>query len=69
MSTDDEIGGDKPLAFILAIMRDVNRPLAVRMQAAVAAAPYCHPRLASVEKTDTPWVTQEEAVKAMLNMW
>lgn len=42
-------GGELPLDYMLAIMRDPDQPPAVRMDMAKAAAPYVHPRLSSVE--------------------
>jgi hypothetical protein len=42
-------GGELPLALILSIMRDPNQETAIRFDAAKAAAPYLHPRLAAVE--------------------
>ena len=43
-------GPDKmPLAYMLAVMNDIKQKATVRLQAAIAAAPYVHPRLASVE--------------------
>ena len=43
-----------PLAHLLGVMNDENQKATIRLQAAIAAAPYCHPRLASVEvKSDT----------------
>ena len=42
-----------PLAYLLAVMNDKDQKDTVRLQAAIAAAPYVHPKLASVEvKTD-----------------
>jgi hypothetical protein len=38
-----------PLAFLLAVMRDPKQPDDVRLQAAIAAAPYVHPRLVKIE--------------------
>ena len=40
--------GDTPLEFLLSVMRDHNAPMDVRLEAAKAAAPYMHARLASV---------------------
>lgn len=37
-----------PLEFILAIMNNTDLPLAMRLDAAVMAAPYMHPRLRAV---------------------
>lgn len=42
-------GGEMPLDVMLAHMRNPKNPDDVRRAMAVAAAPYCHPRLASVE--------------------
>lgn len=41
--------GMLPLDLMLAVLRDVALPLAVRMDAAKAAAQYIHPRLMAVE--------------------
>jgi len=37
--------GTTPLEHLLSAMRDENQPTQVRLDAAKAAAPYCHPRL------------------------
>lgn len=44
-------GGIMPLEFMLAILRDDTVPRDERMDAAKAAAPYVHAKLASVEHT------------------
>ena len=46
-----EIAGSglTPLDFMLMVMRDSRRKLSERMMAAVAAAPYVHPKLATVQ--------------------
>jgi hypothetical protein len=41
--------GLTPLEYMLATMRDERQPVALRLDMAKAAAPYVHPRLASVE--------------------
>lgn len=41
--------GVTPLEYLLKVMRDSKKPLALRMDAAKSAAPYMHPRLSSVE--------------------
>jgi hypothetical protein len=41
--------GLTPLDFMLSILRDRDQPNDLRMDAAKAAAPYCHPRLNSIE--------------------
>lgn len=40
--------GPTPLDYLILVMRDENLDLAKRLDAAKAAAPYVHPRLASV---------------------
>ncbi|MEO8325497.1 MAG: hypothetical protein ABI618_06590 [Nitrospirota bacterium] len=42
--------GLTPLDYMLSTMRDETKPLALRLDMAKAAAPYVHPRLASVEQ-------------------
>ena len=42
-------GGVMPLDFLLGIMRDENQDARSRLDAAKAAAPYCHARLSSTE--------------------
>ena len=49
MLAEIEAGGETPLAFMLRVMRDESVPMAVRMEAATRAAPYCHAKLANVE--------------------
>ena len=41
--------GLTPLQYMLRIMRDVKKPAEIRFEAAKAAAPYVHPKLAAVE--------------------
>jgi hypothetical protein len=38
-----------PLNYLLSVMRDAEAPADQRLEAAKAAAPYVHPRLASIE--------------------
>jgi hypothetical protein len=40
-----------PVPFLLRVMRDRKRPIEVRINAAKAAAPYCHRALKAVEMT------------------
>lgn len=42
-------GGPTPLDFLLEIMRDENQEARARLDAAKAAAPYCHARLSATE--------------------
>jgi hypothetical protein len=41
--------GKDPLTFFLEVLADRTAPFDVRAMAAKEAAPYCHPKLASVE--------------------
>ena len=41
--------GLTPLAYMLKVLRDEQEELGIRLDAAKAAAPYVHPKLASVE--------------------
>ena len=43
--------GKTPLEFMLDVMRNQGQDEAVRLDAAKAAAPYVHPRLAAIEHT------------------
>ena len=43
--------GPTPLDFMLEVMRNEENDLATRLVAAVRAAPYVHPKLASVDHT------------------
>ena len=45
--------GLTPLEFLLEVMRDDEMDLLIRMDAAKSAAPYVHPKLASVEMKHT----------------
>ena len=44
-------GGMMPLDYLLGIMRDEDQDARWRLDAAKAAAPYCHARLSSTELT------------------
>lgn len=46
--------GLTPLDFMLNVLRDDERDAAERMDAAKAAAPYVHPRIAPVDKDGGP---------------
>jgi len=72
--------GITPLEFMLNVMRDGKRDVMERLEAAKAAAPYVHPKLATVEVrgplahtvTPTQPVTAEDSERAyvaMCNAW
>jgi hypothetical protein len=46
-----EAGGEMPLDFLLRLMRDPRAPRAKRLEAAKAAAPFCHPKLNAIDAT------------------
>jgi hypothetical protein len=59
--------GETPLAYLLKVMRDIGQDDARRLDAAKAAAPFVHPKLATVEHkgdADNPleFVTRVELV-------
>lgn len=43
-------GGIAPLDYMLGVLNDPNQPDQVRMEAAKAAAPYCHARLQTIDQ-------------------
>ena len=51
-----------PLDHLLAVMRDETADPAKRLQAARDAAPYLHPRLASVQVNGDLTITHEDAL-------
>ena len=53
-------GGIAPLEFLLAIMRDENEPTGVRMAAAKAALPFCHPKLSASHVTEDEKPSHED---------
>lgn len=46
-----EQSGLTPLDFMLTVLRDLEQDYGVRLDAAKAAAPYVHPKLANIELT------------------
>src|SRR5262245_60946073 len=44
-----EAGGEMPLDFLLRLMRDPHSPIARRLEAARAAAPFLHPKLSAID--------------------
>jgi hypothetical protein len=45
--------GISPLEYMLGTVRDKRADPAVRLEAARAAAPYCHPRLSAVDVSNS----------------
>src|SRR5215813_11735671 len=44
-----EAGGEMPLDFLLRLMRDPHSPMACRLEAAKAAAPFLHSKLSAID--------------------
>ena len=59
-------GGQMPLQHMLDRMRDSREDPKIRAQMAVAAAPYCHPRIASVELTGKNGGPIQQQIVALL---
>ena len=60
--------GKTPLDFMLGVMQDERHKINLRMQAAVAAAPYVHAKLSSVEvkgNSDQPLQVQSDIGQAL----
>lgn len=55
-------GGISPLEYMLGVLRDVEKPADMRFEAAKAAAPYMHARLAAVEHSGGLLLTHEDAL-------
>ena len=51
-----------PLDYLLSILRDDGQPQSARVEAAKAAAPYLHPRLAQVAHGGAVQLTHEQAL-------
>jgi len=59
-------GGMEPLEYLPSVMRDEREPVGVRLDAARAAAPFCHPRLVAQHITHgSAGQSHEEWVKSM----
>ena len=50
-----EVAGMTPLQYLLSIMTDKTQEQGVRVDAAKAAAPYCHARLQSIQVQEKPY--------------
>lgn len=60
-----EASGITPLDYMLDLMRDGSQPPDIRFEAAKAAAPYVHPKLAAVEHTGKDGEPIEHRVTAV----
>jgi hypothetical protein len=54
-----------PLDFLLRMMRDPSEPKSKRLEAAKAAAPFCHPKLNAI---DVPPAGDEEKPKTTIKV-
>ena len=57
--------GVMPLEFLITIMRDVSAEQSTRIDAAKAAAPYVHARLAAVEHSGQMTLTHEAWLESL----
>ena len=58
-------GGLTPLDYLLSLIRDETNDIAVRSDAAKAAAPYVHPRLAAINHSGSLTVAHETALEEL----
>lgn len=62
----DAIGkGLSPLEYLLLVMRDETKDETTRLDAAKAAAPYVHPRLAAIEHSGSVSMSWEDALEEL----
>ena len=57
--------GLTPLDYLMSLVRNDGADLAVRLDAAKAAAPYVHPRLAAIEHSGGVAISHEDALAAL----
>lgn len=60
-----EASGLTPLEYMLSVLRDEGQTMENRCWAAEKAAPYVHPRLASVEMNANVSVSHEDALEQL----
>ena len=60
---DAQAAGQLPLEFLLSVMRDNEQKIERRIEAAKAAAPYLHSKLASIENPGPPDKPQVTAIQ------
>ena len=63
-----QASGLMPLDYMLSIMRDENEPLDRRMEMAIAATPYMHPKLRQVEVNGRHAVGPSEELRRLLEL-
>lgn len=57
--------GLTPLDYMLTILRDVTQDTGARFEAAKAAAPYVHPKLAAIEHSGDMTLHHEDALNEL----
>lgn len=57
--------GLTPLDYLLSIMRDEQAVIDMRIDAAKAAAPYIHPRLAAIDHSGSLTIAHETALEEL----
>jgi len=57
--------GLTPLDYLLSIMRDEQAVIDMRIDAAKAAAPYIHPRLAAIDHSGSLLISHETALEEL----
>jgi len=57
--------GITPLEYMLTVLRDETKPIETRMDAAKAAAPFVHPKLAAVELSGGLSLNHEDALEEL----
>ena len=67
-ATQAQASGLMPLDYMLSIMRDENEPLDRRMEMAIAATPYMHPKLRQVEVNGRHAVGPSEELRRLLEI-
>jgi hypothetical protein len=60
-----EASGEVPLNYMLQVMRDGNEPAERRDRMAIAAAPFCHPKLASTTLDGKLTISHEDALSQL----
>lgn len=60
-----EASGEVPLDHMLAVMRDESEPTERRDRMAIAAAPFCHPKLQAVQVDASLALTHEDALSQL----
>jgi hypothetical protein len=63
-----EAGGEMPLDFLLRLMRDPRAPIARRLEAAKAVAPFLHPKLSAIDAKLSPANAEQSSERPSLTV-